>query len=75
MFGYVFLLVIAALAITLLILMTINKFLPRWFCDHFGWHIAPKEQNFDGCSFTGTCPRCGRKILQDGQGNWFSTEA
>ena len=48
-----------------------NRWLPRWFCDKMGWHLAPKSQGFDGCSFTGTCPRCEKKVLQDGQGNWF----
>jgi hypothetical protein len=42
-----------------------------WFCTFWGWHKAPKEQGFDGCSANGQCPRCGNKVLQDGQGNWF----
>lgn len=36
-----------------------------WFCNFWGW------QSFDGCSKSGTCPRCGKAVLQDGQGNWF----
>ena len=43
----------------------------RWFCDKMGWHLTPKAQGFDGCSFTGVCPRCNESIMQDGQGNWF----
>lgn len=42
-----------------------------WFCREMGWHKAPKEQGFDGCSKTGICPRCGKAVLQDSQGNWF----
>lgn len=42
-----------------------------WFCNVWGWHKAPKEQGFDGCSRNGICPICGKKVLQDSQGNWF----
>lgn len=42
-----------------------------WFCSFWGWHKAPLKQGFDGCSSNGTCPRCGKFVLQDGQGNWF----
>ena len=64
-------LIIGGFAVIMLILGMLNKYLPKWFCDKLGWHLAPKEQGFDGCSFTGTCPRCGKKVMQDGQGNWF----
>jgi hypothetical protein len=43
----------------------------KWFCDTFGWHRAPIHQGFDGCSINGTCPRCGKEVMQDSQGNWF----
>ena len=60
------------MAVPLLLLVLSNKYLPRWFCDNFGhWHLAPKSQTFDGCSAIGNCPRCGRRVMQDGQGNWF----
>ena len=36
-----------------------------------GWHLAPTEQGFDGCSANGICPRCDKKVMQDSQGNWF----
>jgi hypothetical protein len=42
-----------------------------FFCIVLGWHLAPNAQGFDGCSKTGVCPRCGKSVLQDGQGNWF----
>jgi hypothetical protein len=48
-----------------------NKFFPVWACKKLGWHRAPVKQGFDGASFTGTCPRCGKSVLQDSQGNWF----
>jgi len=48
-----------------------NRYLPKWFCDHIGWHLTPTTQDFDGCSLTGCCPRCGKSVLQDSQGNWF----
>jgi hypothetical protein len=43
----------------------------KWFCDKMGWHKAPLEQTFDGCSAGGKCPVCGKSVLQDSQGNWF----
>lgn len=58
-------------SLSFIILALSNRYLPRWFCDHMGWHLAPTSQGFDGCSATGVCPRCGKSVLQDGQGNWF----
>jgi hypothetical protein len=55
----------------MVILAFCNKYLSRWACDKLGWHLAPKEQGFDGCSFCGLCPRCNKPVLQDSQGNWF----
>ena len=49
----------------------LNRHLSVWFCDKMGWHLPPIAQGFDGCSFTGKCPRCGNDVLQDSQGNWF----
>jgi len=43
----------------------------KWFCNFWGWHKSPQSQRFDGASFTGKCPRCGKSVLQDSQGNWF----
>jgi len=48
-----------------------NRYLPIWFCHHMGWHLAPTNIGFDGCSNEGICPRCGKHVLQDSQGNWF----
>lgn len=43
----------------------------QWFCKKMGWHLAPKQQGFDGCSMNGCCPRCHKEVMQDSQGNWF----
>ena len=56
---------------SLLSLVVLNRFLGTWACRIMGWHLAPKQQSFDGCSFEGQCPRCGKKVRQDSQGNWF----
>jgi len=43
----------------------------RFLHDILGWHSPDLKIGFDGCSFTSTCKHCGKKILQDSQGNWF----
>jgi len=48
-----------------------NKHLPVWFCTKMGWHLAPRDKGWDGCSMTGKCPRCNKAVLMDSQGNWF----
>ena len=49
-----------------------NRWLPESIgCKMMGWHLAPEKQGFDGCSLNGRCPRCGKSVMQDGQGNWF----
>ena len=57
-----------------LLLTILNRFLPRWFCDKLGWHLAPREVGFDGANVKGICPRCGKRVMQDSQGNWFEVE-
>ena len=52
-----------------MIVSTFSK--STWFCNFWGWHKAPIEQGFDGCSKNGTCPRCDKSVMQDSQGNWF----
>ena len=51
-----------------------NKYLSVWACDSLGWHLEPERQGYDGCSYGGKCPRCGKDVLQDSQGNWFAIE-
>jgi len=67
------LIIVLAIVVILLtiVLPSFNKYLPKWFCDKMGWHLRPKMIGFDGCSSTGTCPRCNKHVLQDSQGNWF----
>ena len=60
-----------ACILPLLIMVVINPKLPVWACTRMGWHLAPQAIGFDGCSCKGTCPRCGKHVLQDSQGNWF----
>lgn len=67
----VFFSVVLLVLLTGLMLAVFNKYLPVWFCNHMGWHLTPKKQGNDGCSNTGVCPRCGKPVLQDSQGNWF----
>ena len=52
-------------------LAMLNPWLGRWACTYLGWHRAPTNRGFDGASFTGVCPRCGKHVLLDSQGNWF----
>lgn len=67
----IFLVSVLVLFMVLFLSVISNKYLPKWFCDVMGWHLSPKLQGFDGCSFNGKCPRCGKFVLQDSQGNWF----
>lgn len=48
------------------------KWLKRFTHNVLGWHDGKGGAvGFDGCSMTSTCSYCGKKVLQDGQGNWF----
>ena len=51
-----------------------RKRIGLWFCRVMDWHRRPTEVGHDGCSFSGVCPRCQRRVLQDSQGNWFAVE-
>lgn len=67
-------LIISAIIILLLCILFSSFFsslLPKWFCIKLSWHVSPKEKHFDGESYYGTCPRCGKKIKQYQQGGWF----
>jgi hypothetical protein len=67
----VILIMLLGIMVTMLVLVALNSILPVWFCHVFGWHLSPKSVGFDGCSLNGDCPRCGKYVLQDSQGNWF----
>ena len=56
----------------LIVLKIFNIFSKNsWFCKNFGWHKTPKAISSDGCNKKGICPRCGKYVMQDSQGNWF----
>jgi hypothetical protein len=48
-------------------------FKTSWSCKTYGWHNGGgiTKRSFDGCSNHGTCSKCGKEVMQDGQGNWF----
>ncbi len=54
-----------------MLLALFNNYLPIWFCHNLGWHLQPFRIEKDGCSLIGECPRCGKSVMQDSQGNWF----
>jgi len=68
---FIFCMVALCVLVFMLACAVFNDHLPKWFCDKMGWHLSPIWQGFDGCSFTGKCPRCQKPVLQDGAGNWF----
>lgn len=43
----------------------------KWLHDKLEWHDGGRVQGFDGASFYGRCSMCGKRVLQDSQGNWF----
>lgn len=69
--------IIIVLLTTLLILPFIlcfidNKIGTSYSCTIFGWHDGnSSEKSFDGCSVHAQCSKCGKNVMQDGQGNWF----
>ena len=42
-------------------------------CRFYHWHDGKGagKARFDGCSLHSTCSKCGKEVMQDGQGNWF----
>ena len=64
--------VIIGIVVSFLIFTIVGAIVEHpFFCRNFGWHKAPRTQGFDGCSFCGKCPACGKNVLQDSQGGWF----
>ncbi len=69
--------IILAITITMLatpyVLMFLDKITGKHIlCDTYGWHNGNGgTQGFDGCSFHSACSKCGKKVMQDSQGNWF----
>ena len=65
--------ILAAFVLLLSILDSVFKF--TWTCKVFGWHNGKAGGKdtayYDGCSLHSVCSKCGKKVMQDGQGNWF----
>ena len=42
-------------------------------CSIMGHHNGKGAgvRTFDGCSVHAECSKCGKHVMQDGQGNWF----
>lgn len=76
MIGFIVQLMLLAILIAIIFLALVDRctsWLPKWFCDHIGWHKTPLAQHFDGCSIGGKCPRCGRNVLADSNGDYFAS--
>jgi predicted RNA-binding Zn-ribbon protein involved in translation (DUF1610 family) len=59
-----------------ILLCLCSRWLPKWYaCDAMGWHMRPQNIVNNGhAGFVhnnGTCPKCGKEVMQDSQGNWF----
>ena len=65
----VFAVLVGACALFFVLAKTV--FRKRWGHDILGWHDCGDGDGFDGASFTGRCRYCGKRCLQDSQGNWF----
>jgi len=71
---FVWVIVVPSLVLVacLFVMLIISKFSnSTWFCIKMGWHRTPIRIGFDGASRNGECPRCGKSVMQDSQGNWF----
>ena len=72
-FAYTLLGLLIAFMSTVLLYLKTGLF-KSFYHDILGWH-KPKnddDSSFDGCSFHNKCKYCGKEILQDSQGNWFT---
>ena len=45
--------------------------LRKFLCNIFAWHKPSDCIDMDGVNITSKCRYCGKKIMLDGQGNWF----
>ena len=64
--------VLCVLFVTPWVLCLIDHiFKTQYSCKVFGWHNGKGKKSFDGCSVNSICSKCGKSVMQDGQGNWF----
>lgn len=75
--GFIIFCIVILVVLVIYLIMGILYFLFGWFKKIFHdtllWH-TPKEtgiESFDGVNYYSTCKYCGKKIIQDSQGNWF----
>ena len=43
----------------------------KFMCEVLGWHKPADKIVYDGCNRGSICRYCGKRIIQDSQGNWF----
>ena len=67
----IILILVADLVCGFIYLKTKGKLFKWLYHDIYHWHIPDETMGFDGLSFTSHCKICGKKIMQDSQGNWF----
>lgn len=48
----------------------------RFYHNVMEWHTPDDavDEWHDGCSFHTKCKHCGKEIMQDSQGNWFTQD-
>lgn len=69
---YIFILLMVLCTLEFIYLIHPFKFLVWFYHGVLGRH-RPDETIFnDGCSFHSYCRFCGKEIMQDSQGNWFT---
>lgn len=73
------LILLIILGVPYAIIITLYPFYLKWgvgkrlFHNLMGWHLPENEKNeLLGVNITSKCRLCGREIMQDSQGNWFS---
>ena len=74
MFWFIIICIVGIILIGFITLLLIDKFSGnrcKFLCKYLGWHKEPKNIMVERINFKGTCPRCGKKVMMDSQGNWF----
>lgn len=73
------LILLIILGVPYAIIITLYPFYLKWgigkrlFHNLMGWHLPENEKNeLLGINIKSKCRFCGREIIQDSQGNWFS---